>query len=1140
MKTLRRVVLSTLPLVVFAWSGFGQSTTITGTITTYAGGGPILGRQAITQAIGYPASAVPDGAGGFYFSSSSQQRIYRVAPDGTLTASAGTGIPGFSGDGGPATSAQLHCPAALALDGSGNLFIVDSWNYRVREITPDGMIHTVAGNGLQGFGGDGGPAISAQLYGPAGVAVDAFGDLFISDWGNHRVREVTPDSVIRTVAGNGTYGFSGDGGPATSAQLNYPTGLAVDGSGNLFISDPGNHRVRKVNTEGLISTVAGNGQFGYSGDGGSATSAQLSPGGIAVDGSGNLFIVDSGNNRIRKITPDGVIRTVAGNGQLGFGGDGDPATSARLWPTSVAVDESGNLFIAESLNNRVRKVTPDGVIRTVAGNGTDSFGGDGGPATAAQLSSPEGLAVDVAGNLFIVDTGNFRVRKVTPDGVIRTVAGNGTDGFSEEGVQATSSPLMPSRIAADRSGNIFIADTWVFIVRKVTPDGVIRTVAGGMRAFSDDETGVAVDESGNLFIANYGDRRVYKVTPDGASRTVAGTGESRFSGDDGPAASAQLAHPRDVAVDGSGNIFIVDADYDNNRVRKVTPDGVIRTVAGGGRESSGDGGPATSAQLSTGGVAVDGAGNLFISDPGNHRVRKVTTEGLISTVVGNGQFGYSGDGGSATAAQLGYPGGLAVDGAGNLFISDSGSDSIRKVTFAQQTSFSVRDRGGLSLRSAGTLSRTAVGYASIQPVKGSATPAGLAIFGFRQNNVLVTEASVPASPLMRSGRVYAEVDSSIYTGLAIANPNSEPATVSFFFTDSNGRNSGSGTTTISANGQIARFLNEPPFNGPSSWTGTFTFSSSALIAAIALRGRTNERSEFLITTLPVADLQAPASTDTAVVPHFADGGGWTTEITLVNPTDSVLTGAIQFFDSSGTPATVAVNNQSSTSFAYSMPARSYQKLPTSGAAPAIQSGSVRVVAAANTTAPYAMAVFSFRNGETTVTEAGVPAMPAGTAFRLYAEASETIQTGLAIANTSSDAVAVTLELSRIDGSSVGLTGTLSIPAGGHTAVFLNQVQGFGSLQTPFQGILRLSSATPVFVTGLRGHTNERGDFLIADIPPVSEAAMPPGAQLFFPQIADSGGYTTQFILFSAAPGSTSSGTMQLFNQSGGALGITLQ
>jgi sugar lactone lactonase YvrE len=1134
MKILQRVLLSTFPLVAFAWSGFGQSSTITGTITTYAGSVlPVPGSQATAQGIGFPESVVPDGAGGFYFSSFSH-RVYRVGPDGTLTVSAGTGMPGFSGDGGAATSGQLNYPKTLAIDGAGNLFIADRNNDRIREVTPDGVIRTVAGNGFQGFGGDGGPAISAQLSGPVGVAVDTFGDLFIADTRNNRVREVTPDGVIRTVAGNGTRGLEGDGGPATSAQLFYPTGLAVDASGNLFIVD--SNRVRRVTPDGVIRTVAGGLQDGFGGDGGPALSAHLSaPAGVALDAFGNLFIADSYNFRVRKITPDGVIRTVAGNGLVGFSGDGGPATSAQVFPMSVAVDGAGNLFIADLYN--VRKVTPDGLIRTIAGNGTNSFSGDGGTATSAQLDSPWRVAVDGSDNLFIADYGNRRVRKVTPDAVITTVAGNGMYGNAEDGVQATSSPLQPWSIAADRSGNIFIADTGVFIVRKVTPDGVIRTVAGGLRVREDDQTFVAVDESGTLFIANSEDHRVYGVTPDGAIRTVAGTGASGFSGDGGPATSAQLAYPRGVAVDGAGNIFILDAVY--NRVRKVTQDGVIRTVAGGGTESLGDGGPATSVQLSAGGIAADRTGNLFISDLRNHRVRKVTPDGLISTVAGNGQPGFGGDGGPATAAQLGNPAGLAVDGAGNLFISDFDSNTIRKVTFAQQTSFSVKERGGLSLRSMGTLSRTAVGYASIQPGIFSATPAGLAIIGFRQNNVLVTEASVPASPLIRSGRIYAEVGSSINTGLAIANPNSEPATVSFFFTDSNG-NFGNGTTTIPANGQIARFLNEPPFDSPSSLTGTFTFSSSAPIAAVALRGRTNERSEFLITTLPVIDLQAPVSTDSAVIPHFADGGGWTTQTILVNPTDSVLTGTIQFVDSSGGPATVAVNNQTSASFTYSIPARSSQNLPTSGAPPAIQSGSVRVVPAANTAAPSAVAVFSCRNGETTVAEAGIAAMAASTEFRLYAEASEAIQTGLAIANTSSIAVTVTLELSRIDGTSMGLTGTLSIPSGGQTAVFLNEVPGFGSLRTPFQGILRLSSAAPFFVTGLRGHTNERGDFLIAAIPSVNEAAPPSTSPLFFPQIADSGGYTTQFILFSAAPEPTSSGTMQLFNQSGGALGITLQ
>ncbi len=292
------------------------------------------------------------------------------------------------------------------------------------------------------------PATSAQLAAPSGIALDASGNLFIADSGNNRVRMINPKGVITTVAGNGTAGFSGDSGAATSAQLNGPVGVAVDAAGNLYIADVTNYLVRKV-SNGVITTVAGNGTGGFSGDGGPATSAQIynpyelkvdAINNLCVDAAGNLYIADSGNNRVREVTPAGVITTVAGTGTGGFSGDGGPATSAQLHgPTGVTVDAAGNLFIADSANHRVRKVTPTGVISTVAGNGnviffngtfpTFGFGGDGIPATLAQLYYPNGVTVDAAGNLYIADSGNNRVRKVTPNGIITTIAGNGLSGF---------------------------------------------------------------------------------------------------------------------------------------------------------------------------------------------------------------------------------------------------------------------------------------------------------------------------------------------------------------------------------------------------------------------------------------------------------------------------------------------------------------------------------------------------------------------------------------------------------------------------------------------------------------------------------------------------------------------------------------
>jgi len=347
------------------------------------------------------------------------------------SASSGSGTGGFSGDGGPATSASLWNPAGIAVDASGNLFIADTGNSRIRKVSAGGIVTTVAGNGSYGFSGDGGPAISASLWSPAGIAVDASGNLFIADTYNNRVRKVSASGIITTVAGSGipltagNVGFSGDGGPAISARLNSPYGVAVDASGNLFIADTYNNRIRKVSTTGMITTVAGSGGFGgynsggYAGDGGPAASALLNqPYGVAVDTSGNLFIADNLNCRIRKVSASGMISTVAGGLTYGFSGDGGPAASALLRPPwGVAVDVSGNLFIADTLNYRIRKVSASGIIATVAGTGGvgsdgGGFSGDGGPATSALLFDPSGVAVDASGNLFIADSFNNRIREV--------------------------------------------------------------------------------------------------------------------------------------------------------------------------------------------------------------------------------------------------------------------------------------------------------------------------------------------------------------------------------------------------------------------------------------------------------------------------------------------------------------------------------------------------------------------------------------------------------------------------------------------------------------------------------------------------------------------------------------------------------
>jgi uncharacterized protein (TIGR03437 family) len=333
-------------------------------------------------------------------------------------------------------------------------------------------IYTMAGNGTQGFSGDGGPATGAQLNIPRGVALDAAGSLYIADASNSRVRKVS-NGVISTVAGNGGPGFSGDNYPATSTELYAPSGVAVDSAGNLYIADTSNFRIREV-SNGVITTVAGNGTQGFNGDNGPATSAQLYDAcGVAIDSVGNLYIADGNGNRVRKVS-NGVITTVAGNGVAGFSGDNGPATSAQLaGPWGVAVDSAGNLYIADGNNNRIREVS-NGVITTIAGSGVAGFSGDNGPATNARLAGPMGVAVDSAGSLYIADTNNDLIRKVS-NGVITTVAGNGVAGFSGDNGPATSAELSsPVSVAVDSTSDLYIADTFNNRIRVLTPVGPCR------------------------------------------------------------------------------------------------------------------------------------------------------------------------------------------------------------------------------------------------------------------------------------------------------------------------------------------------------------------------------------------------------------------------------------------------------------------------------------------------------------------------------------------------------------------------------------------------------------------------------------------------------------------------------------------
>ena len=345
-------------------------------------------------------------------------RLRRVDPSGVIVTVAGDGYVHSVGDGGPATLAQLFQPSALTLDSAGNLFIADSGTQRIRQVLRDGTATTLAGTGTPGRGAaDGSPAGNVALNTPMGVAMDSSGNVLVADTYNHRVLLVTPTRAIRTVAGTGTGGASPDGTMPLVAQLRGPRAVCADRSGNLYIVDTSNHRVLRLTPGGLLQTAAGNGSKGGAGDEGAARFAQLNtPSACSTDSAGNLFIADTANHAIRKVSLSGAISTVAGSGAAGASGDEAAATAARLdSPRGVVVDDAGDIFIGDTGNHRIRLVTPDGVIHSIAGTGGAGFAGDGGPATAALLNAPQGLFLDGAGDLYFADTGNNRIRRLVPD-----------------------------------------------------------------------------------------------------------------------------------------------------------------------------------------------------------------------------------------------------------------------------------------------------------------------------------------------------------------------------------------------------------------------------------------------------------------------------------------------------------------------------------------------------------------------------------------------------------------------------------------------------------------------------------------------------------------------------------------------------
>jgi len=634
-------------------------------ITTVVGNGlPATRRPAVGALLSELTSiAVDPSTGVLYFTA--DNCVFRVNRLGVLERAAGAPLgPGFSGDGGPATSAQLNGPLGLAVDSAGNVYVNDTNNHRVRRIAPDGIITTAAGNGHAGVPTDGGLATNTEFIGPWGIAVDAAGDLYISDY--KQIHKVTPDGIIT--------------GLTNGRVFDSPSNLAFDADGDLYVVEDG-YTLLKFWHDGHLSLFAGNGTVGYGGDDGPATLAEMDrPMGLSVDKAGNVYFGDYINHRIREISTDGIIRTIAGGDQAGYTYDGGLATESLVSGVmGTAVDPDGNVLFVD-LGCAVRIIDSQGVLGTIVGTPQGGLLGEGGPATAAQLLDPQALATDNRGNLYIADFD--RALRVAADGTITTIAGGGIPGATSfAGAVGGYSFALPMGIAVDSSGNVYVSDTSRNQVMQIGPNGAISRYAGtGKLGYSGDwgpasyaqlngPRDLAVDGDDALYIADFGNYAIRKVNKNGTIYTVAGNGKSGPHTPDGVSATSTAVGVMGLAIDTSGNIYFTDDDR-IHMVSAVT--GLLSTVA---VCSDPDGAPTEPASL-----AVDASGNVYFLDIYRRNLREVSAAtGLISTIAGDGLQGYSGDMGPAANAAFNSPLGLAVDFHGNLYVSDYGNANVRAV-----------------------------------------------------------------------------------------------------------------------------------------------------------------------------------------------------------------------------------------------------------------------------------------------------------------------------------------------------------------------------------------------------------------------------------------------------------------------------
>jgi sugar lactone lactonase YvrE len=623
-----------------------------------------------------PTGIAVDSAGNIFLSDMDGYTIREITPGGYVRTIAG--LAGHRGTAdGVGSQARFYQPAGIALDRTGNIYVADSGNSTIRKITTTGIVTTFAGQaGINGSADGLGP--QARFQTPYGIVVDGAGNIYVTDVDKYTIRQITPEGVVTTLAGqSGHLGHGSADGVGTAATFFRPAGITLDGAGNLYVGDGGNGTIRKITSTGIVTTVAGRaGNFGYT-DGVGSDAQFGEPVGVATDGAGTVYVVDAGNNTIRKLAPNGMVTTLTGPGGSRFAGSNDGAgPNARFdGPTNITIGGDGNLYVADSGNNTIRKITPAGVVSTIAGAGSlpgnnSSVGSADGIGEGARFNRPYGVAVDSGKNVYVADTGNNTIRRISQAGVVTTIAGAAGLPGAIDGPGTDARFSAPQRVICDSRGTLYVSDSGNHVIRKISPQGVVTTLAGlayspgsadgaGNQARFNNPRGLAVDPSGNVYVADSGNYAIRRITPSGIVTTLAGLAGT-YGSADGVGPNARFILPSGVALDSAGILYV--ADPGNYAIRKVAPDGTVTTWAG--------------ADFPVG-IAIDNANNIYVVQVFGG-ILKMTPDGVATTIAGGTHLLWDGgsDDGLGSDAQM-DPADLAVDADGNVYIADMSNNTVR-------------------------------------------------------------------------------------------------------------------------------------------------------------------------------------------------------------------------------------------------------------------------------------------------------------------------------------------------------------------------------------------------------------------------------------------------------------------------------